>query len=48
VLLPDLTLGVPSDGLEQLVADPELEKGVANQHVAGAAGIALAVDSLLS
>jgi hypothetical protein len=35
VFLSDFTIPVASDLLEQLVADPELQQLVANQHVAG-------------
>jgi hypothetical protein len=32
----------PGDGLEELVAHPELEQGVGDQHIAGAAAAVLA------
>src|ERR1700692_3868107 len=42
VLLADFTPPGAGDGLEEFVADPELEHAVADEHVAGAASVVLA------
>ena len=47
VLVADLTTPGPGHGLEELVADPELEDAVAHEHVAGAAPVVLADTDLL-
>src|ERR1700730_8473752 len=47
VLLADFTTPGTGDGLEEFVADPELEHAVAHEHVAGAAAVVLAHADLL-
>ena len=47
VLLADFTTPGAGHGLEQFVADPELEHAVADEHVAGAAAVVLADADLL-
>src|SRR5580693_7094935 len=47
VLLADFTTSRAGDGLEEFVADPELEHAVTDEHVAGAAPVVLADTDLL-
>src|SRR5437870_5170199 len=47
MFLPDLSFGLPGHGFHQLVAHPVLQRAVGDQHIAGAARIALADTHLL-